>query len=53
LFGDGDVVERAVEFAVAAAAEPVPVLGLSGGGRDWCGSAESGEGRFAAASAGV
>src|SRR6266496_4406527 len=40
---DGDQVERSVGLAVAAAAEPVSAR-ASGGGGDWTGSAETGEG---------
>ena len=42
---DDDLVEGAVEFAVAAAVESV-TDGLAGGGGDWGGAGEAGEGGF-------
>ncbi len=50
---DDRLVECTVELAVAAAAEPVAGLGLSGRGLDRRDPAEAGKGCFAAATAGV
>src|SRR5438128_2230757 len=44
---DGDQVERAVGFAVAAAVESVSGR-APGGGSDWAGAAEAGEGALVA-----
>ena len=47
--GDGDLVQRLVELAVAAPVEAVTVLGLAGGDRDGGGTGEAGVGGFVAA----
>ena len=50
--GDDDLVEGAVEFAVAASVEAV-ADGLAGGGGDRCGAGEARERCFASETSGV
>lgn len=50
---DGNDVERAVGYSVAAAAESVPAGGSAAAGRLWCDSAALGEGGLAVDSLGV